>query len=72
MRRPDANAFHLRQVLDDFVVRKVGEGRKIQLARLCFCRQVTQIRKLLFGEPGSAHLFRGQLQNSLRRQRRPR
>lgn len=69
VRRPYADALHLREVLDDLVVRHFVNARKIQFASMCALGHVYQIRRFLSRQARGPHLLLGQLQDSFRRER---
>ena len=64
MRRPDADPFHLREVLDHFIVGHFRQSGKIQLPALRPFGHVDQIGGLLFRQTHRSHLVRRELQNA--------
>ena len=69
VRRPNADAFHLREVLDHFVVGQFVKPRKLKQARRRLRSQILQVRRLLLGQTRASQLRIAQLQNAFRSER---
>lgn len=69
LRRPNANTFHLCQVLDDRFVRLLVQLAEVELAARRPLCHIAQIRRFLFGQTNRPHLLVCELEDSRGRQR---
>ena len=60
---PYTNAFHLREMRDDLILRHLREPRELQLASVSAFRHVEEIRRLLLRKPNRTHLLGRELEN---------